>query len=672
MMKQEYPKAAKHPEIWKCGAHEIKDDYLYMTDPKNPEVVSWVSQENAYTDAWFEDKKLAERIKFLKNKQKGPSYHAITEQDDVLYASCHDKDRSPSAVLLGMDFSQKKVLLNRQMMGNEMQVFNVFPCPANRDIAAFMVLKDGAARPTALVRDIKKNETLAELSGTFSCTWSDSGAYLYSSTAQQREDGTTQNIVQRWNMNTQQVENVYTCPGHAVFLTLAAGKGEKIFVHVCRDYHDVGMVCLNQDGTAVKVIEEETSHKDYIGSIANKHYFKTDSEALLSRIVCVEENEMHFSDIQEVIEEGKFPLTEACVAGDKLLLVTLEDAVCRLKQYDENGNFLQEIALPDAMGSLSLQQFNGENSPYMSFESFNCPPSVLKYHADSSTVGIVYQESHKPQEDIVVEQKFVTARDGRQVMAFLVYKKGIKKDSKCPTLIYGYGGYSSNQLPWYNNPFIGLDIVDWAQRGGLYVHCILRGGEEYGKTWHEEGCGLNKKNVFYDFIDITKSLIADGWTNPEHIAICGGSNGGLLTTALTTMEPSLWKCVIASVPHTDMLHFSCDDRGPMYVTEYGDPRTEECFEYMKSYSPYHNIKEGTKYPFVYVQTGEQDNNVPPYHGKKFAAALQQATAGESVLLRVLPYGSHDRGTGEYFYRTTAEMQTFIEYALGMSEQSGGK
>ena len=114
-----------------------------------------------------------------------------------------------------------------------------------------------------------------------------------------------------------------------------------------------------------------------------------------------------------------------------------------------------------------------------------------------------------------------------------------------------------------------------------------------------------------------------------------------------------------------MLHFCRDDRGPMYVTEYGDPRDADTFAYMRSYSPYHNIREGVRYPATYVQTGELDNNVPPYHGKKFAAALQQATVGGPVLLRVLPFGSHDRGSGEYFYRTAAETQCFIELALGM-------
>lgn len=287
---------------------------------------------------------------------------------------------------------------------------------------------------------------------------------------------------------------------------------------------------------------------------------------------------------------------------------------------------------------------------------------------ESEQITPVYSVQDKPSVEVEVQRRFVTARDGQRILAFLVYPKGKQPDQQTPTLMYGYGGYSASQLPWYNNPFVGMDIPDWLEKGGLYVHCILRGGEEYGAKWHEAGCGLNKKNVFYDFIDIAKAVIADGWTTSEHIAICGGSNGGLLTTALLTMEPSLWRCVIASVPHTDMLHFCCDDRGPMYVTEYGDPREEEFFEYMKSYSPYHNIHQGAAYPFVYVQTGEQDNNVPPYHGKKFAAALQQATTGETVLLRVLPYGSHDRGAGEYFYKTCAEMHLFIEYALGMTGQ----
>ena len=665
MEHQNYPKADARQESWMCGAHEIQDQYLYMKNAKDPKVLAWVAEENAYTDQWFCDKKLEEKISFLKSKNKRPPYSEIIQQHGMLYASCRGSDKSPCAVLLNPDFSQNKILLNREMLAHRMQVFSVFPCPADPALAGFMALKDGAPRMTVVVRDLEKEKNLAELDGTFSSVWSSDGEYIYSTIADQRQDGTTENSLIRWSRKNGEVEKVYTWPGHAVFFRLAAGPEGKIFVHVCRDYHDVVMVCVDKNKKAVQVLADETSAKDYIGSIHNRHYFKTDAEAPLGKIICVEENNMEFSQPQDVIPEGQFPLTAAAEEGSCLMVVSLEDAACRMKLYDEAGSFVKEIQLPDTMGSLSFHGGNNSGHRYMTFESFTCPPSILRYDADTQQAVKVYSESDEIHQDLEVERKFLKARDGQQIMAFLVHKKGLAKDGNRPVLMYGYGGYSSSQLPWYNNPFVGLDIPDWAQKDAVYVHCILRGGEEYGAKWHEDGCGLKKKNVFFDFIDIAKAVIEDGWTSPKKIAVCGGSNGGLLTTALATMEPSLWKCVIASVPHTDMLHFSMDDRGPMYVTEYGDPRTEEYFEYMRSYSPYHNIQEGVKYPYIYVQTGEQDNNVPPYHGKKFAAAMQQATAGDTVLLRVLPYGSHDRGSGEYFYKTTAEMQTFIEYALGM-------
>ena len=178
----------------------------------------------------------------------------------------------------------------------------------------------------------------------------------------------------------------------------------------------------------------------------------------------------------------------------------------------------------------------------------------------------------------------------------------------------------------------------------------------------------NKPNVFHDFIDIIKHVQELGWTCPDKTAICGGSNGGLLVTATLTQEPELMRAVIASVPHTDMLRFAYDDRGPMYITEYGDPRDEALFPIMRGYSPYHNIRAGQAYPALYVQTGELDNNVPPYHGKKFAARMQREAAPTNpVVLRVLARGSHDRGEGDAYYQTVSEMQCFLEHYLGMEE-----
>jgi prolyl oligopeptidase len=232
--------------------------------------------------------------------------------------------------------------------------------------------------------------------------------------------------------------------------------------------------------------------------------------------------------------------------------------------------------------------------------------------------------------------------------------------------MFAYGGYNAGMPPVFRERVTRLMMSEWAMKGGVYVHCNLRGGNEYGPRWHEAGMLMNKRKVFEDFIGVAEQLIKDGWTKKGRIGIVGCSNGGLLMSALVTMRPDLWAVVIDSVPHTDMIHFADDDRGPMYITEYGDPgESREMFEYLLSYSPYHNVRE-EEYPPIYIQTGELDNNVPPYHGKKFAARMQQMNRSDApVLLRVLAQGSHDRGQGEENYRTLAEMQVFLEHYLHM-------
>ena len=276
-------------------------------------------------------------------------------------------------------------------------------------------------------------------------------------------------------------------------------------------------------------------------------------------------------------------------------------------------------------------------------------------------------DSDESYPDVVVEQLFAPSEsDGKMIPYFMVRRKDVKPDGQTPTWIYGYGGYNIPALPWATDKVGGLDIARWAMQGGIYVMATLRGGSEYGTGWHEEGMMFHKKNCYGDFFGVTQKLIADGWTNPKKIVICGCSNGGLLVSTLVTMRPELFGCVIDSVPHTDMIHFTEDARGPMYITEYGNPReSKEMFEYILSYSPYHNVKQ-TSYPSVYIQTGECDNNVPPYHGKKFAARMQECNRSENpVLLRVLAKGSHDRGSGEAYWQTIAEAQLFVKKALGL-------
>ena len=322
-----------------------------------------------------------------------------------------------------------------------------------------------------------------------------------------------------------------------------------------------------------------------------------------------------------------------------------------------------QVELPSQMAHLGhVGDANG--IAFLSFESFNIPPCILSFDGNAFTKVLAASDEEHP--DIVVEQHFAPSTgDGTLIPYYLVHAEGVKADGTAPALMYAYGGYNTDMPPEFTEVVSQMQIPRWIAAGGIYVHLNLRGGNEYGPAWHEAGMLMNKRHCYEDFIGVTEQVIADGWTSAGNIGIVGCSNGGLLMSALVTMRPDLWGCVIDSVPQTDMIHVADDDRGPMYITEYGDPRaSKEMFEYLLSYSPYHNVHE-VAYPPVYIQTGECDNNVPPYHGKKFAARMQAATTGDApILLRVLAHGSHNRGgTPDEFWHTIAEMHLFLEEHL---------
>lgn len=386
------------------------------------------------------------------------------------------------------------------------------------------------------------------------------------------------------------------------------------------------------------------------------HYFVTVSEAPRGAVIRVDGSGRR----ETVLPESGRILDGGFRAGGTRFVFASSDVSGRLLNTDTG----REIPLPSDFGAVSLLGRDGE-SVFLRFESFLDPPQILRFDGKTMTKAASVSDESFP--ELTVEQRFApSAVDGEKIPYYLVRRKDARPDGSAPALMYAYGGYDISMPPWYREMVTQITVSDWVKKGGVYIHCNLRGGSEYGPRWHEAGMGLQKRRCFEDFIGIAQQVIADGWTSAGRIGITGCSNGGLLMSTLVTQRPDLWGCVIDSVPHTDMIHFAGDDRGPMYITEYGNPReSREMFRYLLSYSPYHNVKK-TAYPPIYIQTGEMDNNVPPYHGKKFAARLQAENQSENpVLLRVLARGSHDRGQGEAFWKTIAEMQLFLEHALGV-------
>ncbi|MDD4323914.1 MAG: prolyl oligopeptidase family serine peptidase [Eubacteriales bacterium] len=668
-----YPLAEKVDFSYECVGRVLQDPYSWMEE-NNEKTKGYVEQQNAFTTSWFAARAdVDQRANDLARKAGKPGYSNVLEAHDQLYATRRLPSGEMSAVILDQDFNLLSVLMDEEKSKGEFQVYNVQANPADPDIVALYVLKNGAARPSVLIMSVLSGEIIAEFDGLFSFVWAPDGKKLYYSDAYADADaGVNHNTVRAYDLDSKSSSLLYTEKDSAVFIMLEVSGNGDIFVHVNLSYVNIRVVHIDPETAAVtRMTTHDGSVFHYVGNIGAQHYFYTDEQAPKGKLIALS-GSLSLADAVPVLPEEERILSGVLAAEGRLYVVYLNNAASEMSLYDQDGKKISDVNLPDKFGTVELSAEYPPNlsaeaqALYLNYESFICPPSVIRFDFESGQMSVVYSERDSGvREDIEVRSHPVTARDGTIIRAFLIRKKGTEANGQVPALMYGYGGYNSSLTPGYTAPFMGLDLVDWADRGGLFVHCILRGGGEYGAEWHQAAWRGQKKNAFHDFIDIAEWLIDCGWTNPEKLAINGGSNGGLLVTASMTMRPDLFAAVIASVPHTDMIRFARDDRGPMYITEYGDPRDPEMFDYMYSYSPYHNIYEGVEYPAVYVQTGEFDNNVPPYHGKKFAAKLQSQGGKSPCLLRVLARGSHGLGTGDDYYQTSAEMQFFAEYALGM-------
>lgn len=671
----EYPKTSKVPFSFEMNGQVISDDLQWLEDANSAETLAWVQAQNDFTDKWFSANidGVGERAERSKAEAAAGHYKGFKSLNDKYFALRCEADGIYRVVVLDRELKNERTIATSQSFATHYQIYAVTPCPADNGVIALFVQPDGAVAPTCLIYDYLNKKEIAALDKTFSYAWDKRDRMLAAVSQAHPESGVNENSIVLYDPADNSRKELFKYDKNSPFLMINMDRAGKYALVGCRRDYAVGeLLELDCDSLTSRFLSDGKLAKyEPCGNKDGYHYVLTDQNAPMGKIIRIKTGGGTLSDAQTVIPESGRMLKGAITTEQGLFTLFMEDARSRIELYSYDGALIKAIALPDDCGNVGMYTMSafevparGENEINFTFESFTCPPTVYTWNELSGEMKKLYAEKEVDiPADIVTEQSFVTARDGERIPCFIVHKRGIPKDGSAKVLMYGYGGYALAMMPTFKNLFLDLDIYKWVMQGGIYVNCNMRGGNEYGAKWHRAGNLDNKINVFNDFIDTAEWLIGSGWTKKGNIAICGGSNGGLLMTAVTTMRPDLWGAVIASVPHTDMLRFALDDRGPMYITEYGDPRDAGMFEYMCSYSPYHNIG-AVKYPPMYIQTGELDNNVPPYHAKKFAARVQELNeSGAPVLLRVLAKGAHDRGSGDVMHQTAAEMQAFISYFL---------
>ncbi len=658
-MKYEYPGIRRADLVEDYFGHKLEAPYTWLRNTDDPEVKDFTKRENDFTDKWFSDEVGAAKLEEIKKKlraERTPDLPMYISPWKDGYLATEDDEGNYKIISLDSDFNKREVLFERYDLP-ERTPFVAEACPLDDNILGIMSQIDNAPRPDFVIYDYSKKEIKGILPMTFSGLWSKRKKILYAASTKIEGDKSLTAIL-AYDVDSEAVREIMTFDGNAIFGNLHISEdGRTLILAFSRDYScDYCYSYDEESGEIIPLNEEEALPVTYIDTFNGKHYFISFKETPHGQVVAMDMGK-GFDDAEVIYTEEKAFLENGYQIGDRIFIQSSENAASRIFDLETGDN----IEMPESIGSLGLAG-KTKDAKVFSFDAFLAEPMILNF--DGNEFKIV-QGKKCEYDDLVVELLSApSVEDKKEIPYYLVRRRDDPKDGNSKALMYGYGGYNISMPPWSTERITQTNIASWVREGGIYVHCLLRGGSEYGSTWHDEGMGLKKKNCYYDFIGIAEKVIADGYTRPERIAISGASNGGLLMSALVTMRPDLWGCVIASVPHTDMIHFANDDRGPMYITEYGNPMGDkETFEYLLSYSPVHNVRE-TAYPPIYIQTGECDNNVPPYHGKSFAATLQEKNQSDNpVLLRVLEKGSHDRGQGEVFWQTLAEMRAFMEKAI---------
>ena len=402
---------------------------------------------------------------------------------------------------------------------------------------------------------------------------------------------------------------------------------------------------------------------DVLDNQGTKLFIVTNYKAPNKRIVTVEVSNPTAENWKDCIAETDQVLSPSTGAGF-IFAKYMKDAVSLVKQFDYNGQLVREIELP-GLGTAS--GFGGKNEDkivYFSFTNYVTPSTTYQFSPADGTSSIYVQ----PKVDFVSanyisKQAFYTSKDGTKVPMIITYKKGTTLNGKNPTILYGYGGFNVSLTPSFS-----IANAVWLEMGGIYAVANLRGGGEYGKKWHNAGTKMQKQNVFDDFIAAAEYLIAQKYTSSDFLAIKGGSNGGLLVGATMNQRPDLMKVALPAVGVMDMLRYHTFTAGAGWAYDYGTAEDSKAmFDYIKAYSPVHNVKAGVKYPATLVTTGDHDDRVVPAHSFKFAAELQAKQAGSNpVLIRIETNAGH--GAGKPVSKTieeAADLQAFTLYTMGV-------
>jgi prolyl oligopeptidase len=418
----------------------------------------------------------------------------------------------------------------------------------------------------------------------------------------------------------------------------ASRDGKFLFISITRGWNenDVYFKRVGKDKTWQLLIAGKDARYG-VNVWKGSFYIFTDEGAPNKRVFKVDPNKFERKNWKEIIKEDKQSARESVlIVGGHIAISSLRKAVSAVELFTLDGKKVREVQLPGLGTASNLLGLEDDDEAFYSFSSFVSPSQTFKTSVKTG-VSELYAKVEVPVDASKFEVKQVNypSKDGTMISMFIVAKKDLKLDGNNPTLLYGYGGFDIAVRSAFSS-----FIYPWIEAGGVYASPNLRGGGEYGKAWHDAGKLALKQNVFDDFAGAAEYLIKEKYTKASKIGIRGGSNGGLLTGTLMTQRPELFGAVICAVPLLDMVRYHLYGSGKTWIPEYGDPEKPEDLKVLAAYSPYHHVKEGTKYPPLLMMSADHDDRVDPFHARKFVARVQQVSPTTDSWLRIEAHAGH--------------------------------
>ena len=650
-----YPEAERTEVADNYHGTVVADPYRWLEDDNSEATAAWVAAENKVTFDYLAQIPFREAIRErLTELWNYPTESAPARKGDWLYFSRNDGLQNQSVLYRRSALqpeAEAEVFLDPNTLSDDGTVALVSTSfSKDGKYFAYSTAASGSDWVEIRVMDSESRQLLddriewVKFSGA---VWAPNGKGFYYSAYDAPAAGvfSSKNENQKvyfHKIGTPQSADtlIYADPAHPLryFSGWESEDGRWVFIISSEGTSGTEILCKRKGESRFRVLFAGFDHDYGITECENDTlYVMTNDGAENYHLIALDLN----SGARSVIIPERDCLLEGVgTAGGVLTAIYLEDAQNKVVQFDMQGRELREVELP---GIGNVSGFGGEKEDtelYYSITSFNSPSTIYRFDVGSgeSTLYLKPEVAFNP-DDFTTEQIFFTSKDGTRVPMFVSYKKGLKLDGSNPCYLYGYGGFQINLTPSFNP-----SSIMFMEQGGVYVFVTLRGGLEYGESWHKAGMLANKQNVFDDFISAAEYLIEHKYTSSSKLAIAGGSNGGLLVGACEVQRPDLYAVCLPAVGVMDMLRYHKFTIGWGWVVEYGSSDDAEQFEYIYRYSPLHNIREGVHYPATLITTADHDDRVVPAHSFKFAAQMQHAQAGDApILIRIDTKAGHGAG-----------------------------